>query len=297
MSETLIYKTYGDRTEIRRFPMHDIRPVLRISAFCSAFVDVRPAGFSYPGEMHDVWECVFILKGRAAITAGESVYCLGEGQMIFHPPMEFHRIRTEGDESLHFAVFSFRTEQIALDTHRICAFPSSDVVIGFVKDLRQCFVTDGTSVHELKDASCASALQSVTNGIENFLLGLLNHKEQMPAAEHDKKAALYFDAVSVMQENLSVRLSAAQIAERCGMSVSTMQKLFLRYTGVGMMGYYTSLRMQYGKRLLENGMSVKEVASYLGFGDQNYFSTVYRRHFGEPPSVAKSKGVAEQKNS
>lgn len=297
MSEMLLYKPIGDGTEVKRFLMHDIRPVLRISAFFSAFVDVREPGFAYPGEMHNIWECVFILKGKAVITAGEQVYCLSEGQMIIHPPMEFHRIRTEGDETMHFAIFSFRAERFPLETHRICVFSSSDAVIGFIKDLRQCLVVEGTAVREIRDESYEPVLQSVTNGIENFLLGLLNRKEPISIVEQDKKAALYFEAVSVMQENLSGRLSAAQIAERCGMSVSTMQKLFLRYTGVGMIGYYTSLRMQYGKRLLENGMSVKEVASYLGFGDQNYFSTVYRRHFGEPPSVAKSKGVAEQKKS
>ena len=49
--------------------------------------------------------------------------------------------------------------------------------------------------------------------------------------------------------------------------------------------------MRHGKQLLESGRSVKEVAFLLGFSDQNYFSTVYRRHFGIPPSAVKGKGV------
>ena len=94
-----------------------------------------------------------------------------------------------------------------------------------------------------------------------------------------------------MHRYLSKRLSAAEIANHCGMSVSTMQKLFLRYTGMGMMNFYSGLRMRHAKQLLEGGRSVKEVACLLGFSDQNYFSTVYRRHFGIPPSAVKGKGV------
>ena len=62
------------------------------------------------------------------------------------------------------------------------------------------------------------------------------------------------------------------------------QKLFLRYTGMGMMNFYASLRMRHAKQLLESGRSVKEVAFLLGFSDQNYFSTAYKRYFGMSPT-------------
>ena len=42
--------------------------------------------------------------------------------------------------------------------------------------------------------------------------------------------------------------------------------------------------------LLQEGYTVKETALRLGFADQNYFSTVYRRHFGVPPSKERERG-------
>ena len=120
--------------EVRRYPLCKIQPVMRITAFCTAYVDVREVGYVYGGEMHDFWECVFVLKGRAAITAGESVYQLGEGQMIFHPPMEFHRICNAGDEPIHFLIVSFTAEGFPMDSHRICTFPSSDTITELVKE-------------------------------------------------------------------------------------------------------------------------------------------------------------------
>lgn len=282
--------------EVKRYSLCKIQPVMRITAFCSAYVDVRPVGYTYGGEMHDFWESVFILKGKAAITAGESVYSLGEGQMIFHPPMEFHRICNEGSEPLHFLIVSFTADGFYMDTHRICTFPSSDTITELVRELRGLFVTREIFLTKMVDESCAMAVQSVVNRLENYFLGLLSREDPVPAAEQDKGADLYSAAVAIMHRNLSGRLSAAQIAEYCGMSVSTMQKLFLRYTGTGMMNYYTGLRMRHAKQLLESGRNVKEVGMLLGYSDQNYFSTVYRRYFGEPPSSAKGKGIVSGVN-
>ena len=217
--------------------------------------------------------------------------------MIFHPPMEFHRIWNEGgDEPLHFLIISFTAYGFHLDTHRICTFPSADTIIELVRELRKLFVTKGTILVRMMDDSCAAAVQSVVNRLENYFLSLLNREESYPVVEQDRRAELYSAAVAIMHQNLSGRLSATQIAEQCGMSVSTMQKLFLRYTGMGMMNYYTSLRMRHARQLLEKGRSVKEVGMLLGYNDQNYFSTVYRRYFGEPPSATKGKGVAIKSN-
>ncbi len=277
--------------EVRQYPLCKIQPILRITAFCSAYVDIRPVGFFYDGEMHDFWECAFVIKGRAGITAGESVYRLGEGQMIFHPPMEFHRIWNDGDEPLRFVIVSFTADHLHMDTHHVCTFPSSDTIVELVRELRKLFVTDGILLSRMVDESCAAAVQSVVNRLENYLLGLLSREEAYPAAEQDKRADLYSAAVAVMHRYLAKRLSAKEIAAHCGMSVSTMQKLFLRYTGRGMMNFYESLRMRHAKQLLESGRSVKEVAFLMGFSDQNYFSTVYRRNFGIPPSAVKGKGI------
>ena len=82
-------------------------------------------------------------------------------------------------------------------------------------------------------------------------------------------------------------MCAEEIAAECGMSVSTLQKLFCRYTGMGMMKYYERVKMQYAGNLLDNGYLVKEVAFALGYKDQNYFSTAYKRYYGNSPAERK----------
>ena len=90
-----------------------------------------------------------------------------------------------------------------------------------------------------------------------------------------------------MKNNLGIRMSADEISTACGVSISTMQKLFYRYTGMGMMKYYEGVRMQHANTLIDNGYPIKEVAAALGYDDRNYFSTAYKRYHGTTP---KSKG-------
>ena len=75
-----------------------------------------------------------------------------------------------------------------------------------------------------------------------------------------------------------------ELAFLCNMSAINLQKIFSRYAGVGVMEYFNRVKMRKATELLEEGLSVKETALRLGFHDQNYFSTVFKRIIGVAPS-------------
>lgn len=267
------------------FKLCYLEPRIRLSALCSAYTGIHPVGYFYNGESHDFWEAVFVLKGRARVTAGETVYSLNEGQMIFHPPGEFHRLWNEGTEYLRIAIISFAAPKFPIQKHTICSFASKERVFFCVREIRKHFKTDGIFVIKLMSENHASAAQQAVGNIESLFLDLLDScsKEDHENINTDKFSDLYSSAVAVMKNNLGVRLSASDIAYACGMSISTMQKMFYRYTGIGMMKYYEGVRMQHARLLLNDGHSVKETALSLGYPDQNYFSTAYKRYFGVSP--------------
>ena len=273
---------------MRQYPLCKVEAALRISAFCTAFVEERSVGFACKGESHDFWESVFILEGKATVTAGETVYLLMAGQMIFHPPTEFHRLANAGDTPMKILIISFAADAFPIREHRICAFPAVSAICARVEELRSYFITDGRLLLRPADGISPISVQYTVNRLENYFLSLLEDGVRSPV-EQVKSAELYSVAVSVMHRCLGDRLTAQEIARQCGMSISSLQKLFLRYTGMGMMRYYNNLRMQHARQMLERGTAVKEVALLLGFEDQNYFSTAFRRHFGFPPSLARGE--------
>ena len=71
-------------------------------------------------------------------------------------------------------------------------------------------------------------------------------------------------------------------------STSSLQRLFLRHFGLSPMQYVIKLRMNQALRLLvENKLSVKEVAALCGFSDEKYFSRSFKKRYGYPPSHLK----------
>jgi len=273
---------------ISRFTLWNFEPRVRITSFCSAHAGIRPVGYFYNGESHDFWEAVFVLKGRAGITAGETVYTLGEGQMIFHPPGEFHRLWTDGNDFLRIAIFTFGADLFPLETHRIYSFSSGDRVVSTLEEIRRVFEFNGAFIVGKREGIKESEEQKAVMSLEELFLDILD--QQVEGEENIKNARmseLYSKAISLMKADMRLRLSAEDIAAECGISLSTPQKMFCRYTGMGMMKYYEGIRMQYAKTLLDSGYLVKETAFALGYKDQNYFSTAYKRYYGNSPSERK----------
>ena len=68
-------------------------------------------------------------------------------------------------------------------------------------------------------------------------------------------------------------------------SVSTLQRAFALHFGTSPMQYVIDLRMKRAVELLFEGkLCVKEVAARCGFTDEKYFSRVFRKKYGYPPS-------------
>lgn len=267
----------------RKYPLYPLESVFRITSLCTVGEKIRESGYASFGEMHDFAECLFVLDGTCEVIAGEKVYRLEKGQMIFHPPMEFHRVINDTQKPLHILIMSFVASPCPLTEHRIFTFHDSERIRTLAERLRSVLKMKDILVSSMSSSSNAYELQSAVSRIENYFLSLFEHGGELPVSS-DKSGELYSKAVRIMENNLNARLSAEELASLCGMSVSSMQKLFLKYAGMGMIKYYNNLRMQRARQLLEDGKSVKEVAISLCYEDQNYFSIAYKRHFGISPS-------------
>lgn len=80
-------------------------------------------------------------------------------------------------------------------------------------------------------------------------------------------------------------LDITQIAANAGISRSHLYRLFLKHTAMTPNEYLTKYRVNKAAELLKNEtLSVGEAAYSTGFSDQLYFSRVFKKHMGVPPS-------------
>ena len=85
--------------------------------------------------------------------------------------------------------------------------------------------------------------------------------------------------------NLSDNLTPGSIAQAVNFSPSYVSRRFKEEVGVSLMTYISEQRIQTAKRLLSTTeMSVREVASYVGIPDWNYFTKLFKKSAGCTPS-------------
>lgn len=81
-------------------------------------------------------------------------------------------------------------------------------------------------------------------------------------------------------------LRLEDVAAAVGWSKGHLTTTFRRVTGESPMAYVRRLRINLSLDLLATGnLTVTEVAHTVGFNDPAYFSRVFCRHMGQPPSV------------
>jgi len=81
-----------------------------------------------------------------------------------------------------------------------------------------------------------------------------------------------------------------EMAAAAGLSVPHFSELFRKGIGYSPSDYFTRLRIQKACRLLElTDRSVQDVAARTGYADRYYFSRVFRKIMGLPPTIYRDR--------
>lgn len=89
-----------------------------------------------------------------------------------------------------------------------------------------------------------------------------------------------------MEINLSKSMTTEEIARASGEKKRNFVNRFCRETGMTVKAYLAAMRCGIAAQLLADGdASVQEIAAYVGYTDNNYFSKVFRANFGMTPQA------------
>lgn len=207
---------------------------------------------------------------------------------------------------------------------------SSEETREVLGDLSEAMRAKGTSRVVVLDAASAvlyMAINLVPDGqkcVEEAFPGACGYRV-LYQARSSEDAALWLDELSAglcrifderrldwraktvrkiqayIDENLTKRLTLADVAGVFGYSQSYISTLFGKYSALGFTDYVNNAKIEKAKKLLANqGSMVYEVASELGFESPFYFSKVFKKVTGVSPttwqsSFAESGGKGESK--
>lgn len=234
--------------------------------------------YSFSGESHNFWEIVFVRDGKLEVTEDENVYWLSGGDIIFHAPGEFHRLKSGGNTqpkviNLSFMVRGDVPAELTKGVFELDVVEQKEFVQLF--QLASGFVAYGEAE--------GFEGQEVADGLGAFLLRLCRNNESKQQLSSSNRAEAYRKIVETMHREIYSNLSLGDMAEENFMSVSYVKVLFERYAGVSPKSYYINLRLNEIIRMLSEGMAVREISEKMNFSSPNYFSAFFKSHMNMTP--------------
>lgn len=132
------------------------------------------------------------------------------------------------------------------------------------------------------------------SGMDQVLSYLTHLRDQLCLYFSEKKKEIRKPIVAqvkrYIKEHVTDHLSLAEVAAVFGISPNYLSQLFKKYNDVGFNDYVTNCKINEAKHLLSNGdYKVYEVAEILGFESAFYFSKVFKKVVGVPPTEFTAK--------
>lgn len=271
----------------RTFPVIE---QIHISDLFSLFRIHYDSGYEFPGEIHNFWECLYVINGEVCVSADERVYNLTAGQIIFHKPMELHKFLVISPEGADVLTFSFLAEGPLTDLLRDKVFVLSRTQQMMIDNMLTYIQAQEVETGiEKKEHLYLKGYEQMPNYLQMVVTYLyqvfLTLNESAAASQsHARDAIVFRKAVSYMNSKLQEQPTISDIARYCYVSEASLKRIFDKYAGMGVHKYFLKLKIKTAMELLQNGESVSCAAERTGFSSQSYFSKAFKRETGIIPS-------------
>lgn len=273
--------------------------------------------FSFPGERHNFWEFICVDKGEVGVTAGNTFTILKKGEVAFHQPGEFHNVNATGEIAPNLVVISFECHDEALDFFKKRILKIDDfernLLANIIIEARNCFDCrlDDPYLQNMpqKQSLIFGAEQMILNYLEHFLIHIIRRYSNPDSLPQKMKApsksaklkidtAIFNNITDYLETHITSHLTIEQICRDNLISRSQLQKIFKEHCGLGIIEYFSRLKINTAKELIRTKhMNFTQISEYLGYTSIHYFSRQFKKITGMTPSEYSSsiKAMADGK--
>ncbi len=204
---------------------------------------------------------------------------LAAGDMLFVPKGSCYTVRRVGEQEQTYCLINFDAD---------------------IPNARPMVFSMGGHLDNRQVCGRLRTLRLLTSAAERYRLTALFYEIIACACEPDGrvrqssgKLRQLAPAVELLRKSVfdpELRISA--LPSLCGMSDTYFRSLFVQCFGVTPKKYVLGRRLAHAKSLLDNGEydSIAQAAQLSGFDDPLYFSKVFKKRYGYPPTQTKEEG-------
>jgi len=222
----------------------------------------------------------YIVEGKGTFQSGNKTYKLSKGDGFYIEANTIVSYQADKDDPWQYHWVGFNGS----DAKRMMEFTS--------------FSLDNPIFHYEKDDLLKNLLSNIYNSagsqpcdematLGNLLLFISNLVKIFGINERSFKNGFEYveKALRFIEHNFSSFINVDDIAASAGISRSHLYRLFMQSIQMSPNEYLITYRINVACTLMRtNGLTVCEAANSCGFSDQLYFSRVFKRLKGVPPS-------------
>ena len=234
----------------------DITPLIAGVEHCAS-------GHRFGPAVRDYYLIHFVLSGRGVFTDKRGSYQLSAGQFFLIRP---------GESTVYSAD---------------CTDPWEYTWVGFTGRLAEWFdiaPSVGTTPARIGERLSALSHDGV-NSPEIYSALILELKYHLSSNESEDSSTDRLRRIHrYVRYNYMQHISVNELAHTFGFERSYLFRIFKERYGIGLKEYITRVRMSHAAELIEEGYSVAEVASMVGYEDPFNFSKAFKSYYGISPS-------------
>ena len=280
------------------YHQHKIENLINITDIVTIHYFELDKTFESDGEAHDFWELVYADKDDAIVQAEDRVYTLREGEMIFHKPMEYHKLSADKQVPPNVFIISFvcKSKAMSFFEGKILPIPREirhyiSTIIGEAKQtFRIPFFNPYMKQLELLPNPNLGGQQLIRTSLEQFLILLIRLSSSQNPSEvfvpHKELDSAIYNAIDrLLREHVFDHLSLDDICRQTNYGKTFLCTSFRKTAGVSIMQYYLRLKISTAKKLIrERKASFAEISEQLQFSSPAYFTQVFKQHTRMTPS-------------
>ena len=249
---------------------------------------------------HGYFEVLYLCSGSANCHIQDRLLPFNEGDVAIIGSTLYHRIECQSSAPVTMAAMFFEPDLIRCDG----ASDSAEYLVPFLlqdEDFPHIIPAETGIPRQVLDlmllirseipATSARGRLAIKTYMKMLLMHLVNqYAPYTGKAETYQRQQNNLDRLRplfrYLGENCGDQIQVREASRICGMSESHFMSLFKRVTGSSFVTYVNHFRIERAQSLLgKTQESMAAISQQVGFCDQSYFGTVFRRIVGMTPAT------------
>ena len=255
-------------------------------------------------EMHqhtDMLEICFLDSGSQYYLVGKELYLLKGGDLLITPPNIIHGTSSFPEEKGSLFWLIIKVPKVPFKLLNLNENDSKQL-IDRILGLRNIHFKGGGNIRKLLYTILKSHAQQndklrkvkIQNNLLSFLLAVISIGEKY----QDKGGSLDIQTCcDFIKINIYEKIYIKELASRAGLSESRFKHKFKEEIGIPPNEYVIKQKINIAKDILiQEKISITNLAYDLGFSNSSYFSSVFKKYTGVSPIFFRRKSKTLEKN-